>query len=416
LSDDDGFFVLLVFFILFVFWGVQFSGDALTVVWPVHAFEAGKSTDVTMAIRRACACSIALHAVYRCMRQKYIQLFLFFTHPITHIQTHPQSLDGFVAVSEDNGNEKLTLSLHMGIGCGLLTSVHVGGIFRRWEYILAGPPMMEIAVAEPLARPGQTVVSACAWHLVEGFFEGVSLADLIQVGERSPDEIGGYGNYMLLRAMHGAVPLPPPFAPLPVPEGLTSLLCRWVGLADVPPVANIKELKWFVGTNRYIPNAVLPKLHSNDERLTEIQEVSVVFVKIHGIDLMADDDGNCDLVGLAKQTRVIFLLFVFVRLAQLPPRPSGTVKRSCLRSSGLCTTGKGRSTKFCSTTRSAAAGCVYQHPLTLCDRDCSCCALSACRLCRTPTIPCGLWAQPLISSRTSRCVVFVGFFSAQSVL
>ena len=32
----------------------------------------------------------------------------------------------------------------MGIGCGQLTAVHVGGVFRRWEYILAGPPMAQV--------------------------------------------------------------------------------------------------------------------------------------------------------------------------------------------------------------------------------------------------------------------------------
>ncbi len=34
----------------------------------------------------------------------------------------------------------------MGIGCGKLTAVHVGGIFKRWEYILSGPPMTQVGV------------------------------------------------------------------------------------------------------------------------------------------------------------------------------------------------------------------------------------------------------------------------------
>lgn len=38
----------------------------------------------------------------------------------------------------------VTLSLHMGIGCGQLTAVHVGGVFKRWEYILSGPPMKQV--------------------------------------------------------------------------------------------------------------------------------------------------------------------------------------------------------------------------------------------------------------------------------
>ena len=54
--------------------------------------------------------------------------------------------------------------MHMGIGCGQLTSIHVGGVFKRWEYVVAGPPMAQLAVAEPLALPGETVLSPEAWY------------------------------------------------------------------------------------------------------------------------------------------------------------------------------------------------------------------------------------------------------------
>ena len=42
------------------------------------------------------------------------------------------------------------LSLHMGVGCGKLTAVHVGGIFRRWEYILSGPPLTQVHLLDTL--------------------------------------------------------------------------------------------------------------------------------------------------------------------------------------------------------------------------------------------------------------------------
>lgn len=35
----------------------------------------------------------------------------------------------------------------------------VGGTLDRWEYVVAGPPMQEISIAEPLASSGETVVS-----------------------------------------------------------------------------------------------------------------------------------------------------------------------------------------------------------------------------------------------------------------
>jgi hypothetical protein len=55
-----------------------------------------------------------------------------------------QELDGYVAIKDDDPAKQVTLRLHMGIGCGNLTSVHVGGVFKRWEYILAGPPMAQV--------------------------------------------------------------------------------------------------------------------------------------------------------------------------------------------------------------------------------------------------------------------------------
>ena len=47
----------------------------------------------------------------------------------------------------------------MGIGAGKLTGIHVGGPFKRLEYILAGPPLSQVAIAEPLAVSGETCIS-----------------------------------------------------------------------------------------------------------------------------------------------------------------------------------------------------------------------------------------------------------------
>jgi hypothetical protein len=53
--------------------------------------------------------------------------------------------------------------LHVGLGCGEFTGLVVGGVFQRKEYILAGPPLAQIGVAEPLAEKCQTVCSPEAW-------------------------------------------------------------------------------------------------------------------------------------------------------------------------------------------------------------------------------------------------------------
>ena len=91
-----------------------------------------------------------------------------------------------MAIDDPDPSKQVTLRLHMGIGCGDLTAVHVGGVFKRWEYILAGPPMAQIAVAEPLAKPGETVVSPEAWGLVRPDVVGTSIGTLIAKGLRKP--------------------------------------------------------------------------------------------------------------------------------------------------------------------------------------------------------------------------------------
>ena len=68
------------------------------------------------AVNRASACSLKIH----------------------------EAMAGYLAVDDPDPKNRVYLSLHMGIGCGKLTAVHVGGVFKRWEYILSGPPMLQV--------------------------------------------------------------------------------------------------------------------------------------------------------------------------------------------------------------------------------------------------------------------------------
>ena len=50
--------------------------------------------------------------------------------------------------------------------------MHVGGVLKRWEHIVAGESLAQIAHAEPLAKPGETVVSPQAWWVLEQLAAG----------------------------------------------------------------------------------------------------------------------------------------------------------------------------------------------------------------------------------------------------
>ena len=135
---------------------IKFSGDALTIyfqavddtkhekynhVVPPHGtWGLPDLGPQNTAVLRACACCIEIH--------KRLHMF-------------------------DTGVDDVRLCLHIGVGCGEVTILQVGGrqppetSVKRLEYIIAGPPLEQISIAEPLAGNGQTCLSPQAWAYVK---------------------------------------------------------------------------------------------------------------------------------------------------------------------------------------------------------------------------------------------------------
>src|SRR5262249_22433047 len=70
--------------------------------------------------------------------------------------------------------EGIRLSSRVGVGCGEVTIAHVGGVVGRWEYVVDGPPILQVARAQAQAKPGEVVLSHEAWEMV-GVGEGQRL-------------------------------------------------------------------------------------------------------------------------------------------------------------------------------------------------------------------------------------------------
>lgn len=99
---------------------IRFAGDA-----PIAAFPAEDSgTGLRDAVRRAVACGRALRNTMRDLR----------------------SADADV-------------NIRVGIGAGDVTMVIAGGIAGRWEFVLGGSPIAQMADAERRAAPGELVLS-----------------------------------------------------------------------------------------------------------------------------------------------------------------------------------------------------------------------------------------------------------------
>ena len=112
---------------------IRFVGDAVLISWPVHNTNNHYIDLQKIACLKATLCSIDLH--------KYLDNY--------------QSRSG------------ITLSLHIGMSAGYVTSMHAGGILDRWEYLQFGPPLDDIGVAVSSATAGETIVSSYMWNIIK---------------------------------------------------------------------------------------------------------------------------------------------------------------------------------------------------------------------------------------------------------
>ncbi len=109
---------------------VQFSGDAVTVVFPTRGETMGK------AVKRAMQAAKAMQAAMSDFRELKTSI-------------------GIVA-----------LQMTISIGVGHLKGIQVGGVFNRWEYIIAGDPLRQIGEAEKKAQKGDIVLSDEALEVI----------------------------------------------------------------------------------------------------------------------------------------------------------------------------------------------------------------------------------------------------------
>ncbi len=102
---------------------VKFSGDALTALFPATAEPAGH------AARRAVQAAAAMHAL----------------------------MGDFATLPTSAG--PIALAVKIGVGVGTVYAFRVGGVLERWEYVVAGDPLRQVAEAEHNAGPGETIIS-----------------------------------------------------------------------------------------------------------------------------------------------------------------------------------------------------------------------------------------------------------------
>lgn len=200
---------------------VKFAGDAVISVWNIGA-SAGTVEPVSRADQwqwtmRAAECALKIR----------------------------ERLSNYVA-------EDATLYLKLAISLGNITAVHVGGVFNRWEFMLTGNPLVELGIANNLARAGDIVVTPSAWRLIRNDSLGETLEFELK------DAIAQGGRLHTLDK--------PSSIFLPTPK------------VNIPPGAESS-------LRAYIPGAIINRLTAGQGSwIAELRRVTVLFINLPGID------------------------------------------------------------------------------------------------------------------------------------
>jgi class 3 adenylate cyclase/tetratricopeptide (TPR) repeat protein len=120
---------------------VKFAGDAVIAVWPVVSNSIPEEdSGVPDPISRA-----------------------------DHWQWTMRAAECAIKIRERLTNykaEDANLYLKLAVSTGRISTAHVGGVFNRWEFLLTGNPLVELGIANNLAKAGDILITPSAWKLI----------------------------------------------------------------------------------------------------------------------------------------------------------------------------------------------------------------------------------------------------------
>eukprot|EP00038_Savillea_parva_P020405 m.31267 g.31267 ORF g.31267 m.31267 type:complete len:1384 (+) comp4787_c0_seq1:244-4395(+) len=266
---------------------IKFAGDAVMVLWESDRVDRRNKQTMQGAAQCATQCALAIH----------------------------NRLHNFKAIEDKDG--AVLLTLHIGVGCGQLTSVHVGGVFNRWEFVVGGPPMhAQCAIAEPAAESGETVVSTEVWELIKHVADGTRLSALAAQGRTIDPKAK---DFVLIHRLRAA-------ADVPIADEL-----------KIEPRAS--DLEYL---QRYIPSAVHKQLEAgHDAYIAEIRPISIVFIKVDGVKIEAHKTGD-ESVPLDCTDAIVFGQELMLKIQEIIYEFEGSVNKMMIDDKGqviLCVFG-----------------------------------------------------------------------------
>jgi class 3 adenylate cyclase/tetratricopeptide (TPR) repeat protein len=218
---------------------VKFAGDAVIAVWPVVPDGAINDTisraDQWQWTMRAAECALEVH------------------RRLTNYKV-----------------EDANLYLKLAISMGKISTVHVGGVFNRWEFLITGTPLVELGLANTIAQAGEILVTPSAWKLIHNdcYAEAMEfeLKDMISQGGRL-DSLNKPSSIFSL-----------PKGPV-IPEGAENSL------------------------RPYIPGAIINRLTAGQGSwIAELRRVTVLFINLPDLDQETDLESAQNIARLIQRS------------------------------------------------------------------------------------------------------------------
>ena len=200
---------------------VKFAGDAVIAVWPIASddgtADSASRADLWQWTMRAAECAIDVR----------------------------EKLSNYKVENEN-------LYLKLAISTGNITTAHVGGVFNRWEFLLTGNPLVEVGIANNLAKADDILIAPSSWRLIRNDCE----ADIVEFELKESIAQGG----QLKRLNKPSSIFSNPEEPQ-IPDGAESLL------------------------RPYIPGAIINRLTAGQGSwIAELRRVTVLFINLPDID------------------------------------------------------------------------------------------------------------------------------------
>ena len=194
------------------------------------------------------------------------------------------------------------LEMHLGVGVGNVSSLHVGGLANRWEHVVAGPVLAQIRCVD-LALAGQVCVSFEVFQHIEQHVEF--------------REVGTEGGYFIINK-------------LDVPIHMAAHSIKDVVFGELTGrTSNMNRDQAALASN-YVPKQVVSLLYSgHTEFICEFRRVTVLFVSLHGLEI--EHAGQASLARLNDVVNIIFTQLQHFEgtLRQLIIDDKGTVAILC---------------------------------------------------------------------------------------